>query len=143
MVAFMQSFILLVSILLYSFWIKLSCVCYFMKILHLYSLFIWSISSLVDVFGSYSFLHKLQIIAITFSLSLYFLYINSQTAEVVFPLLLLELPNNILSSIKGSVISSSREISSLVLFSKLKSSIFFSNSVYSSFDIILYRKIKN
>src|SRR6266542_6079885 len=97
-----QSFTLTVSTLLYSFWIKLSRVCCLIEILRLCSLFIWSISGRVDVFGPYSFLHKLQIIATTCFVLSYFLYIYSQTAEVVFPLPLPLLPKEVLSSINGS-----------------------------------------
>src|SRR6266498_4445971 len=99
-----QSFTLTVSTLPYDFWIKLSCVCCLIEILRLYSLFIWSISGRVDVFGPYSFLHKLQMIATTCSVSSYFLYIYSQTAEVVFPLPLPLLPKEMLSSVDGSVV---------------------------------------
>src|SRR6266498_2500927 len=103
-VIFKQSFTLTVSTLPYGFWIKLSRVCCLIEILHLCSLFIWSISGHVDVFGPYSFLHKLQMIAITCSISSYFLYIYSQTAKVVFPLPLPLLPKEVLSSVDGSVI---------------------------------------
>src|SRR6266540_2883281 len=103
-VIFKQSFTLTVSTLPYSFWIKLSCVCCLIEILHLCSLFIWSISGRVDVFGLYSFLHKLQMIATTCSISSYFLYIYFQIAEVVFPLPLPLLPKEVLSSVDGSVI---------------------------------------
>src|SRR6266540_914476 len=97
-----QSFTLTVSILPYSFWIKLSCVCCLIEILHLCSLFIWSINDRVDIFGPYSFLYKLQMIATTCSVSSYFLYIYSQTAEIVFSLPLP--PKKVLSSVDGSVI---------------------------------------
>src|SRR6266508_2613484 len=103
-VASKQSFTLTVLTLPYSFWIKLSRVCYLIEILCLCSLFIWSISGRVDVFSPYSFLHKLQMIATTCSVSSYFLYIYSQTAEVVFPLPLPLLPKEVLSFIDGSVI---------------------------------------
>src|SRR6266511_3341419 len=99
-----QSFTLTVSTLPYSFWIKLSRVCCLIEILRLCSLFIWSISGRVDIFGPYSFLHKLQMIATTYSVLSYFLYIYSQTAEVVFPLSLSLLPKEMLSSIDGSIV---------------------------------------
>src|SRR6266542_3845710 len=85
-VASKQSFTLTVSTLPYSFWIKLSRVYYLIEILRLCSLFIWSISGHVDVFNPYYFLHKLQMIATTCSILSYFLYIYSQTAEVIFSL---------------------------------------------------------
>src|SRR6266498_1069790 len=145
-VATKQSFTLTVSTLPYSFWIKLSRVCCLIEILRLCSLFIWSISGRVDIFDPYSFLHKLQMIATTYSISSYFLYIYSQTAEVVFPLPLPLLPKEVLSSIDNLVIlplpsgiddlvlSSGTILSSKSLMSMLSSISF--KFIYLFFDMV-------
>src|SRR6266498_5364163 len=141
-----QSFTLTVSTLPYDFWIKLSCVCCLIEILRLCSLFIWSISDRVDVFGPYSFLHKLQMIATTCSISSYFLYIYFQTAEVVFPLRLPLLPKKVLSSVDGLIIlplpsrtDDSVLSSEIILLSKSSmsmSSSIFSKSICSFFHMV-------
>ncbi len=141
-----QSFTLTISTLPYSFWIKLSCICYLIEILRLYFLFIWSISSCVDVFGLYSFLHKLQIITTTYSISSYFLYIYFQTAEIIFPLSLPLLSKEVLSSVDSLIILPLlSEIDSLVLSSEIilssklsmsMSSSISSKSICSFFDMV-------